>query len=527
LLSSVLIDLPSRHNPDRLLTIYNLILTGITVKYFLSEKYSAKKYAILAGIIMGVGFATKFNYLPVMIIPFLLIPGIKNKLIYCGTIAASFFICIIPILDKFKEFSRFISGIVSHDGLYGQGSEQIINLKTFGPNLWDLLFHNPAYSIILIISIGLVIYFIINRNKNLTDKRFIIVLQAFILASLFGFVLVSKHFKIYYFAPVLSLTGLAFYMIWMMPGVLDKNTTIHRIAGLSLLTVLVLLSSANLPTLYRARIIQREAFQKTCDFYTENVTREDLLFIEPTWDSGPFVENALVYGISYVAHRSEFYQDYQHLYPNVITWEGPDRLPQLFRTVDADPESILFSGNDIFVYSSPGRNAGQLLNYLDTLANRYDIRFLRDTVFVNPAIPGFTNEEMVIRVTNTDEWTTLENLKELTSPVELAIGQPVSPEFKISNIKAGDYLEITLCILNNDKDAGCRIIARSNPSVQDAIYFEDSKSLQDIGNGWQFLRLRGRIFTPPADGIINCLAYYPGNKELTIQDMQIRHMGLR
>lgn len=520
-LSTILIELQLRYTPDRIMVIYNLILAGLTVKYFFTENYADRKYAILSGILMGISLATKFNYLPALIIPLLVIPNFRNRIIYGCTALLAFFISLIPILDKFNEFRRFISGIATHEGVYGSGAQQMINWKSFGRNAIELLSANPTFTIILIFSIGLVLYYFFNRKKSQQTERYHITLTGFILASFVGFLLISKHYKVVYYVPVLSLSGLALFMIWMISGIQFRWGKIHSALSIGLLAVLILLSLIPMPEQYRSRISQKQANMKTRQFYTDNVTRKDLMFIEPTWMAGPMVENALAYGISYVAHRHEFYQDYQQLYPNVITWEGAGQKPRLFRTVEADPESIIFSGKSIFIYSSPGRNAGLLLNYLDTLAARSLTRVSRDTVFTN------SNDDRVIRVRNTDGWQTLTDSNELTEPVELSPARSVTEPVFIKGVTEGDYLEITLRIFHNDNDARCRIIARSLQSDQDGIYFEDSGSLQDIGHGWQLLRMRGRTAKTPPDGQMVCQIYYPGHEKITVQDLQIRHMGRR
>ena len=519
-LSNVLIDMPLRYNPDRILLLFNLIFIGVTIKFLLSGNYPVKKYAIITGILMGIGFATKFNFLPVLIIPFLLIPDLRNKIIYGFTFLIAFFISILPILNKFKEFRKFISGVATHDGLYGAGSQQMINWKSFVHNFWELLSYNPAYTVILILSIFLIIWFLSGKREIKPDKRFIILLSGFVLASLIGFVLVLKHFKVYYFAPVLSLTGMAYYIIWKLSGLKVKSAKARSISGSLVLTFFILVSVLPLPAQYRSRVRQKQANDRTRQFYADNVTRKDLLFIEPTWLAGPMVENALAYGISYVAHRNNFYKEYSEVYPNVITWEGEGKTPTLFRTAEADPESILFCGSDLFIYSSPGRNAGQLVTYMDTIAARFGTHISRDTVFSNPE-----NDEKVIRIRNLDSWKTLDNIEKLNDPFTLSQAVPVTESFTVSGISAGDYIEITLRIRNNDSDARCRIIARSEQSDQDGIYFEDSGSLQNIGKGWQLLRLRGNISKAPADGRIICQIYYPGKNKITVQDLQIRHMG--
>ncbi len=530
LLGNVLITLPLRYNPDRILVMYNLVLIGLTIKLLFTQNYPVQKYAILTGILMGIGFATKFNFLPVLILPFLLIPDRRNRTIYGLTVIGAFFISVLPILNKFKDFRRFISGVASHDGLYGGGSQQMINWKSFVQNFIDLLIANPAYLVVLLLTLVILILYFFQPAKYQDDKRPFIALMGFVIASVVGFILVSKHFKIYYFAPVLSLTAFAFYLIWRIlgnyqgPSKMRGVTRIlnHPSLGIVFLVLLTGISLIGFSAQCRSRVETRDANLLTRKFYAGQVTKKDLMFIEPTWMAGPMVENALVYGISYVAHRQQFYSIYQELYPNVITWEGADKVPGHFRTAETDPESLIFCGNDLYIYSSPGRNAGQLINYLDTLAARSGTYLTKDTAFVNPR-----NEERVIRIRNAENWKTLSEIKAIRDLTPLDEGQPASDSYYFGDVVSGDYLEITLRIKNNDDAARCRIIARSVQSDQDGIYFEDSGSLQDIGHGWQLLRLRGRVKASPLDGNMLCQVYYPGAKTISIQDLNIRHMGRR
>ncbi|MDD4645726.1 MAG: hypothetical protein PHY99_07035, partial [Bacteroidales bacterium] len=401
-LSTILIDLQLRYTPDRIMVIYNLILAGLTMKYLFTENYDSWKYAILAGILMGISVATKFNYLPVLAIPFLIVPGLRNKIIYGITTIAAFFVGILPIIDKFYLFKNFLKNLVIHDGMYGGGSQQMINWQSLGKNTVNLLKENPTFAIILILAIGLVVYYLLNRKKLQKSDRYYLALSGFILAACLGFLLVSKQYKVVYFVPVLGLSGLALYMIWMTSGIQFKWNRMHSYVSSGALAVLIFLAVMPMPANYRSRIAQKQAAMKTRQFYEDHVTKKDLMFIQPTWIAGPMTENALSYGISYVAERYEFYNDYHKLYPNVITWEAEGQKPRLFRAADIDPESFLYCGKDIYVYATPGRNADWLTNYLDTLAARSGVSISKDTVFVNP-----DNEERVIRVRNNTGWTTL------------------------------------------------------------------------------------------------------------------------
>ncbi len=77
-LNVILIDLPARYIPDRILLVYTLILVGLCVKYFYEEKYTSRKFAVHSGILMGIGFITKFNFLPILDYSFFSYPKDKR-----------------------------------------------------------------------------------------------------------------------------------------------------------------------------------------------------------------------------------------------------------------------------------------------------------------------------------------------------------------------------------------------------------------------------------------------------------------
>ena len=527
LLNPIFIDVPLRYNPDRILILFVILFIILCISYFLSGKVSHVKFSILSGILMGIGVASKFNFLPLIIIPFFLLPKGKNRWIFVLTFFVSGALSISPIWNKFSETRRFFTNLVTHDGLYGQGSSRIINLHSFIDNLGLIFQYNISFSIIAIAAIIFFALWIFKAKKPSETRWYYIFLALFLASSMIGMIMVAKHFKNYYLAPVIALSGFVLFLIWEIVRTQYKFRHYEKLFAIILL-ILIIISFYHQYPFYQKRIEQNRASIITQNYIIKNISTRDLWFIEPTWLAGPMVENALSYGISWVAHRHQLYDDFHRIYPHVITWEGEGHNPKWFRTVEADPESILKCGRDIYLYSSPGRNAGVLLNWLDTLAAQTTIRIEKDTVFVNPE-----NEDMIIRVRNKDGWG-----EKATGKLPIVGGsvrgsglevlnpsKSVSEKSFVIGVEDGDYIEVTVCVLNQDAKNPGRLILKSIQSDSDGIYFEDSHSLQDIGDHWQLLRLRGRIQNVPLNGRMECMVYYPGQKELKIRDLEIRHMG--
>ncbi|RPI45086.1 MAG: hypothetical protein EHM46_02095, partial [Bacteroidetes bacterium] len=64
----------SRYNPERLMMTILVIFFIIYIKYLYDSRFNASKFAAWSGIVMGAGLATKFNFLPVLVLPLFLLP---------------------------------------------------------------------------------------------------------------------------------------------------------------------------------------------------------------------------------------------------------------------------------------------------------------------------------------------------------------------------------------------------------------------------------------------------------------------
>jgi hypothetical protein len=517
LLSPVLIDFPMRYNPDRILMIYTLIFIGLIYKLIYSRDLSEKKFSIFSGILMGIGFATKFNFLPLVVIPAVLIPKWRNWLIYGLTFLAASFISILPILGKFSEFRRFITGVATHDGLYGQGSEQVINWTGFIDNIGLIFKYNPAFTVILLLSIGAGLYLAISRQRRKESRLSLLLIVGFWIATLAGFVMVAKHFKNYYFGPVLALAGIVLLAL----SEIRKEKQLPILAG-GLAVILVLVTALSLRDDYRYRKTQLAVNRVTTDYMRKNIGGADILLVEPTWMAGPMVENGLVYGISYVAHRHRYYQELERLYPNIITWEGNDQPLKEFRTIEQDPEAMLRSGKNLYLVTTPGRYPEQFLRRIDSLAGHYAISLTRDTCFYNPG-----NQDLIIRFTHTDPWRAIrESIASNQQGILLDDAQRNTEILEFSGVQSGDYFEATARILL-EGDEKPEIILRSTDPSRDTVFFSDSHSLFEIGKGEKLLRLRARIDKVPEDGKMVCHVYLPGSGEAHVGSFRCTQYGIR
>lgn len=196
--------------PDHLLiSITYLFLTVIIMtERFDIEKY-LQKYIAAFSIITGLGLATKIVFFPLVIIPIIIIPQIKNKIRYILFTILSFSLLTLPAWPKFLKFFSWIGKLFIHSGNYGSGNTTIIDSTTYFKNLYSSLFENGIFSYTLVLSaLFLISSLIILKDKKRLYKYFRFkVLSGLTLAQIFQCLIVSKHYSPHYLIPALMLTG--------------------------------------------------------------------------------------------------------------------------------------------------------------------------------------------------------------------------------------------------------------------------------------------------------------------------------
>ena len=549
-IGNVLVDLPTRYIPDRFLEILALIFTGLCYQYFYTKNYSGKKFAIYSGIVMGIGFITKFNFLPLLLVPFIVVAGKKNKLIYIGAFVLAAFIMFLPVIKEFSYFRGFITSIITHDGLYGGGSEQVFNMQAFWHNSLLIFKNNIAFTIVVFMTIIGLGYLIFKPDQRKTNKREFLFYIANILAILIAVVMVSKHYKSYYLIPVVSLTAFVFLVSFRLSNGFVKSFSVRYFFGF-LLIVLVIIPTAKVSLIYQSKMYQLDNNQLITNFIHNNISATDYLFIEPTWLHGPLLENGLVYGISYVAFRHYYYNEFQRVYNNVITWEGENDPIRYFRLLDADNETILKSGKKIYVVSSPGRNAGLLCNYLDSCYKQYDIRYTQDTVFHNS-----TTNEYIISIQNNDNWKTKINsnfgfekverellysddgMNKLYGSFERDTKRPangnyslkvlpkqLSPEFIFMDIEGGDFVEVTIKRKRSkvEQSGNLHLYYSIPDSSNTEITF--GKYISHISEHYELIRLTAEVPELPPNAVLKCAYYNHGDDEEFVDDLTLKQFS--
>jgi len=211
-----------RVRPDNLLIPIALLFTLIIYRtlYRPINIRNEKKYIVIWAILCGFALVTKINFAPMLIIPLLTIPGIKNKVKLIVYTVISFVFFSSPIIPVYPRFFAWVTNLASHSERYGSGDQNIVNLDSFFANMIDI-FRTEVFMSVVIVVITLIIVFILIKQvqKNIKINNLFIDYNLKVLISIFiamvaQIVIVSKHMSFHYLIPALMLIGILVIIIF-------------------------------------------------------------------------------------------------------------------------------------------------------------------------------------------------------------------------------------------------------------------------------------------------------------------------
>lgn len=547
-LFTVIIDLPNRYIPDRLLLIVILLFAGLYIKYRFTVIHT-RKFAIWAGIIMALGITTKINFIPFIILPFFLITPRKGKLQYSISLIVATALFILPINHKLDTFWNFAVNLTTHGGLYGSGGKQVFNPATLWDNLVYIVFDNPFFVVLFFVAILFLILQLVRKDFPKTNKSDIYFLLGFLVVAIMSIVMVTKHYKNYYMIPILSVSGLVAYVLWN----LVKGSKFSNLFRYLLIFVEVLVFAHAMTIIipgYGQRIWQKQKDLRAGYFIQKHVTSEDYLLIEPTWMAGPMIENGLVYGFSYLNHRFLFYNAYEAVFPNnVLTYEGISQPYKYMRLLEAGDEWILKSGKNVFLLSSPGRNGEFLISDLYEKSNALGIKLKTETVYTDE-LKGYH----ILKISNQDGWKvkqefqcafeqarddyllTDDGLKRLEGPFfqtdeAAASGEhsiwldsqfDKSPAYVLSSVKQGDFIQASIKRYRGKEIPKGKLVIQYTDAETGDDVFKDVNTNYLIHSDWELVRIDFKVDHKPKENRIRCFYKHVGNQQL-FDDFEIKH----
>ncbi|MEO8211091.1 MAG: hypothetical protein ABI840_11080, partial [bacterium] len=196
-----------------------IIFMGLIFYYFYQSttEESRLKLVFAWALVCGTGAATKFNFIPLLIIPLFLIKGISRKILFGIFTVAAFILFTLPVISKYKYMFAWVYRIFSSSGLYGSGDQTVMSIPDFLNNVKTILSDNMLFLTAYLSSFVLTVYslymkFISKKLFSDGQKKSIRLLSGIFIAATFQIFIVAKHYKSYYMLPSLMLTMVTLFL---------------------------------------------------------------------------------------------------------------------------------------------------------------------------------------------------------------------------------------------------------------------------------------------------------------------------
>lgn len=221
----------SRVSPEPLLLFTTLLFVLILVKIVLDKNFFNKAhwYMIALAVVSGFGLATKLTFGPLLIIPFFVLPRLRNKIGFLLLTGVSFVFFTWPLISQYELLFDWYYRIITHTGYYGEGYPGFADTRTYVYNLQTLLFKHPLLLMIWALTFCFFLRLIIlfsgakEGAKNIWHNISYRILFLVLVAQMIVFLAVAKSNHERYLVPIMSLSGFMLFLLFMNLKQHDKK----------------------------------------------------------------------------------------------------------------------------------------------------------------------------------------------------------------------------------------------------------------------------------------------------------------
>jgi hypothetical protein len=546
-LSTTLIEhLATKISPEPLLFSSTILLTILILKHYSSLNKENKWFAILFGLLGGFGMATKFTFLPMLIIPFIILKGNGNKVLYLFTVIPSFILFTLPAAHDYKVMFKWLLSIASHTGIYGQGSNGIIDAKEYVQSISKICMANKPMLFALLASLYLLIILFVKSRRKIEHVK--TPETAYILAlflALTGTILmVAKHYyNNHYLFPALSLTGLVFVFVFLWFDKTRKNKTreILRFSPPALVFIFLVIALFNKPYLTFAYEGYLESNKSTNETRVR-IERDYPGYVKTYYYPGSFNQYAqLRWGNVYAKQLHT--EKLMELFPEGLFYDVRDNSFKFWETTIPPREFLKKYGSHILLVGGPLtgvdfkhiEDGGLKLKKLfeGRIQVIYEVDTAQSALFQGIMHAGKSGRILKVdfETLSVDKQWIMADGQMFCKTLSLSTGKPRSGkysfslpvkntfamEYEIKNIKPGELFEVSVWRYGGDKESF--LVASAVNS--DLFYKSSNNSIEKDTQGWNKISLTFRIPAGFKENKIKLYLWGHGDKPVWFDDFEL------
>ena len=349
-------ELYTKVAPEPLLFTTVAILIILIVKYYIDSSPKSKKYAMLFGLLSGFGLATKMTFLPILIIPFIILTGNRNKWLYVVSVFPSFILFTLPAAKGYLHMANWFLNLGIHTGTYGQGSAGFIDPVQYLNSLILIAKNNIA--LIAVLAIGFIVLIVIRFAfagfKESKPRKEFYMLSAVLVAIAGSILMVAKHYHSnHYLFPALSLSGFALVLVYLSVNqkLATQKQRIFRFSLPAAVVLVLAFSLTNIPTLTLAFKGYRMSNQSTDETFAL-LDRDYKEYVKVYYYPVSFNEySSLRWGNTYSRLYSS--EKLMQLFPDGLFYNAWEKSFQLWETSIPAGEFVKKYGGKILLVGGP------------------------------------------------------------------------------------------------------------------------------------------------------------------------------
>ncbi|MBN1413590.1 MAG: hypothetical protein JW973_00705 [Bacteroidales bacterium] len=540
--SWLLIDITKHIMVENFVVIGIMMLIAIAFIYINDQHISnntriINRYIIGFSIIIAFIAANKLMYLPIALIPFLLIDGYIRKITYILLSMVAFALFAFPIFPNWVSFRDWYWTNLIYSGMYGTGTATFIDIESFITNLKSVFysdhFYLKAFSIILF---GSMVYHLPFLKIKKSNDRSYIFLLGIATTMIIMTLLVAKQFKFYYLTSALLLSIPGLYLVFsIFTRRLSEKVKLIIAVPFYLITLYLAYRETKVMFDYHQANIQRkELLLNTKVFIEKRYASDQPTLLIPNYYGAPYKAHGLFYGMAWCGPKmgAKYAVALNKYYPHIYfyhTWNNLfNQWGNSFSYIDLLQKYkniVLFSGdknleNSLFsklhgMNRQLDTNIDTTITFEKTGERIYEVSY--DSVigampfefYIDAEVVDSTGEYFICR-----EGLKIGNGNTQSSDVarsgryssKLTKDSPYGMTCILSEVKADEHFKISTWRYNNgNHDAG--LVTAAN-DINKLYILKKESSINE--NGWQKIEIDLII---PVNAHVQDLKIYCWNKD--------------
>jgi len=343
-------------SPEPVLLMATAAFVLLVIWYYVQEKRNEKRFALFFALVAGFGLATKATFLPLILIPLLILENRMLRKQFLRYFLLFFILFTLPAVPQYPHMAKWFVLLFAHTGTYGAGGLGVINVVQYLDDLVKICINNPVLSITLLSSAFIIVSVLVKSSFKSEFRNNLVfrILTALSAAQLTGIILVAKHYHAnHYLVPELCLMAVSWIFIFLflkgkLPLNFRKTFAIVPVLLLLIVAGLVSLNRSYLQTANQGYIRSNQDYDKMIHLLENEFKGYTCAYYYPT-SVNPY--SALRWGNVYSRFRHT--QTIKEIYPDGYFFDIRTNQFSLWETPVAASIMAKISNNKLLIIGGP------------------------------------------------------------------------------------------------------------------------------------------------------------------------------